>query len=183
LPTSSARGGYFVRRLLAVLAICFITALLIWSNHSKNSLEESEAKYKEISQIPIGLEVIHSPNPVGAHRDGRSGQRFTWVFKTSVQSLGEPVTISEFGGFSWQRGHWIFSNFTKKPFTAEDFEEWYSCPGARILPNQTYSDPNNWAGDDSLEPSRTLWYFIGVTQEGKKVRGEAVMETSAEVTD
>jgi hypothetical protein len=100
-----------------------------------------------------------------------------------VEALEGPVTISEFGAFAWFQGRWTFANFTEAPFTATDFADWYSCPDAKIVPGQRFTDPNNWAGGDHLRPGKTLWYFVGVTAEGKSVKGEAVIEESATLED
>jgi hypothetical protein len=69
--------------------------------------------------------------------------------------------------------------YTGNPFTNEDFAEWYSCPQAKLRSGQTYVDPSNWSGDDTLRSAKALWYFIAVTQDGKRVKGEAVIEVLA----
>jgi hypothetical protein len=143
--------------------------------------ESADPKYQEISVLPVGLKVTHSPNPVKARLSGRSGQRYSWIFATSVEALGEAVTITEFGAFGWSEGRWAFANFTGEPFSPDDFADWYSCPGAKINAGTTYTDPNNWRGADVLSPGKSLWYFVGVTADGKKVKGEAVVEELGEV--
>lgn len=101
---------------------------------------------------------------------------YSWVYRTSVRAVGEPVTITEFGAFAWQEGRWVLANYTGAPFTAADFADWYSCPEAKVLPGQAYADPDNWSGGSSLARDKSLWYFIGVTSSGKRVKGEAVVD-------
>lgn len=151
-------------------------ALLGCSAKDRTASEVVDPKYKEISTLPVGLKVTHTPNPVKARRGGRSGAPYTWMFGTSVESLGETVSITEFGAFIWSEGRWCFTTFTGVPFTAEDFSDWYSCPDARVVPGQKYTDPVNWGGGDELQPGKTLWYYIGVTRDGKRVKGAAVVE-------
>jgi len=41
------------------------------------------------------------------------------------------------------------------------------------------SDPKNWSGRDELQESLTRWYFIGVDDRGRRVKGEAVIKHRA----
>ncbi|MBY0549256.1 MAG: hypothetical protein K2W95_18420 [Candidatus Obscuribacterales bacterium] len=129
--------------------------------------------YEQLARIPIGLRVEHSPNPVKPQKGGSSGNAYTWTFKTSVSALKQRVRITEFYGCSKIDDKWVPSNFTGKAFSNKDFAEWYSCPNGLLQPGKTYSDPNNWSGNDTGKGSKSLWVFVGTTPEGKKVRGEA----------
>ncbi len=142
---------------------------------------QSDPKYREIVDIDVGLKVTHSPSPAKAKRDRRAGTEHVWIFETSVEPTGEPVTVTEFGAIAWADGQWVFSNFTGDPFTAQDFAEWYSCPDAKVEPGKKFTGPKNWGGGDGLRPGKALLYFVGVTASGKKVKGEAVIEQSAEM--
>src|ERR1700687_3028395 len=116
------------------LAIAFVVAaavLVLFGAY--HLLFAIDPKIEELAGLPVGLKVTHTPNPVGAVRGGPSGERYSWVFKTSVRSLRGPVQIVEFGGFSRVFGKWVFGNFTGRPFTPEDFADWYACPGAVVL--------------------------------------------------
>jgi hypothetical protein len=139
-------------------------------------------KLDELARLPFGLKVVHTPDKVSAERNGRSGRAFTWTCKTSVIATNGSVVLKEFGAFVWHDDKWIFSTFTRKPFTAEDFADWYSCPAARLVEGREYSDSNNWTGGDVLHGSKTKWYFIGVTADGRQVKGEAIVETLPEIS-
>jgi hypothetical protein len=164
-----------MRRVIAGV-VSSLAAVLGCSGRDQPAADNSDPKFREVAALPVGLQVTHSPNPVKARRGGRSGTAYTWVFETSVTAAGEPVTVTEFGAFSWFEGRWVFANFTGAPFTADDFADWYSCPGAKVTPGRTFTDPTNWGGDEALRPGKALWYFVGVTADGRRVKGEAMIE-------
>lgn len=133
---------------------------------------------EDIRRFPVGLRVTHFPNPVGATQGGRSGYAYTWQYETSVEAINKELTIVEFGIFFERDDTWIFSNYTGKPFTGQDFAEWYSCPEARLSPASPAKDPQNWTGSNELRSVRNLWYFIGTDSRGERFRGEAMIEIS-----
>ncbi|MCC5608816.1 hypothetical protein LC612_18980 [Nostoc sp. CHAB 5834] len=143
----------------------------------------SAYKLKALSSLPTELKVTHTPNPVQAHRGGLNGYQYTWVYATTIQSLVGAVVIEEFGAFSWVGGQWYFTNFTAKPFTRNDFIEWYSGPRGMILPNCQYTDFQNWSGSTKLINKKTKWYFIGRNQSGKHIKGEAEIEELGELIE
>jgi hypothetical protein len=142
-----------------------------------------DPKEKELDSLPVGLVIAHAPHPVKARAGGRSGYPYTWTYRTSVRSTAGTLTVQEFGSFSWFGGRWVFSNFTGRPFTPQDFAEWYSCPGARLEPGKAYADPSNWSGGQELIASRAKWYFVAIDENGRRVKGEAVVEQAAELAE
>ena len=93
----------------------------------------STNKLDELAKFPFGLKVVYTPDKVRAEPGGRSGRAFTWTYKTSVTSTNGSVVVKEFGSFAWHNDKWVFANFTGQPFTSEDFADWYSCPGAKLI--------------------------------------------------
>jgi hypothetical protein len=134
-----------------------------------------KAKLRLVASLPNGLKITHSPNPTRARIGGRSRFNFTWPYTTSVQTINGSVTIEEFGAFAWENGRWVFSNLTDKPYSAADFSDWYSCPQATLLPGRPCTDAHNWSGRRTFEPSKTMWYVIGVNAKGIRVKGVAVV--------
>jgi hypothetical protein len=145
--------------------------------------EIMDPRLQKLATIPTGIEVTHAPNPVPAQKDGRSGRRYTWQYNTNVKTKGDPITVEEFGAFTWHNDRWVFANYTGEPFSGADFAEWYSCPGAKLLPGKTFTDPTNWTGGDTLSSGKMKWYFIGRDANGNKVKGEGVVETLPQVVD
>ena len=161
--------------------LVFAAIIVIISIIRKDNM--SKTKMAELASLPIGLEVCHNPNPVRASLDGRSGRKYTWLYSTTVKALNDDVEITEFGAFSWHNGQWIFSTIYARPFTQEEFAEWYSCPKAIIRKSEVVTDPNNYSGADVLISSKAKWYFIGITKSGRRVKGEAVVEEQAQVRE
>jgi hypothetical protein len=140
-----------------------------------NKLDENE-------KLPFGLKVVHTPERVRADHGGPSGRAFTWSYKTSVIATNGSVIVEEFGSFVWHKDKWEFSTFTGRPFTSQDFADWYSCPGAKLAEGREFFDGSNWSGGDVLRGGKMKWYFIGVTPDGRRVKGEAIVEILPEVS-
>jgi len=164
------------------LVACFVNEALPGVQEDQRPQQQSDghaqpnAKLRMLASLPIGIKITHFPNPARARLGGRSGFNFTWPYSTSVQTIGGSVKIEEFGAFAWEKGQWVFSNFTGKPYSAVDFADWYSCPNATLLPGRVCSDAHNWSGRRALELGKTMWYFIAVNAKGKRVKGEAVIQ-------
>ena len=150
----------------------------IKSLFSNKNATLSKTILKDLSSLPDEITVSHSPNPVKAQLGGDSGYKHTWQYTTTVAARSGQIVIEEFGSFTWRKGQWVFSNYTEKPFTAEDFSDWYNCPGATLTVGDRFSDHTNWSGNDILRTDKTKWYFIGRNETGTRVKGEAVIETS-----
>jgi hypothetical protein len=129
----------------------------------------------------IGLEVIHSPNPVKAQEGGASGYKFTWTYTTTVRANNDTVVIINFGSFFWNGNKWVLDNFTGKPFSAKDFTDWYSCPHATLVIGQECSDTANWTGGNSLNDGESKWVYVSINSKGEYMKGESIIKTSGEI--
>jgi hypothetical protein len=139
---------------------------------------------KEFEKLPTGIKVVHDPKIALATRTGKSERRatYTWWYKTTVSAIESDVTIVEFGAFTWINGKWINGRtLNLEPYTSKEFEEWYKCPKAVLKKGKSYSDPTNWSTDGALNARKIRWYFVGIDASGKRVRGEAVIETKGEI--
>lgn len=125
----------------------------------------------ELRDISVGLEVNHFPAEVKATRDTEKPHVYKWTHATTVVAKAEAVQIEEFGAYVWEDEKWEFSTFTGKPFTADDFEKWYGCKGGRIEKGASCTDNRNWSSSLDIQHPRILWYYIGITQSGKRVIG------------
>ncbi len=130
----------------------------------------------DFANLPIGIEVAHEPSRVYARKKGPSGNKFTWVYRTTVSCSYSPVAIIEFGAFGLHDGKWVLSNVGGRAFTQQQFADWYGCPNGVLMPGKSYCDPSNWSGSSSLKRSVSKWYFLGVDNRGERVKGEAVCE-------
>lgn len=168
------------RNLLLVGSI--ITGVIMAAGDKKIEIPTTgDEKYEYVMSLPEGIKVTHTPSKVHAVKGGRSGMNFTYSYATAVQSTVGPLTIVEFGAFGPYQGKWEFGTNTGKPFTPKRFEEWYSCPSAKLLPSETYTDPQNFTGAEKPFRGVTLWYFIGENPYGQKFRGTSLIETVSDL--
>jgi hypothetical protein len=135
----------------------------------------------DLDTLPVAIEVVHEPAHISAQRKGPSGRKYSWVYRTTVRSRGGPVVIIEFGAFVREGARWVLSNTGGRPRTQRQFAEWYGCPDGVLQPGEDYSDPENWSGSDTLRNRIKRWYFIGIDDRGRRVKGEAVCEELEEL--
>jgi hypothetical protein len=164
-------------RLCTSLLVAFCISPVLSADEPKHLTPD------ELDKLPEGIKVVHEPKVALATLTGKSERRakYTWWYKTTVSADGD-VTITEFGAFAWRDGKWVAGGtFTGKPYTAEEFAEWYKCPKAVLKKGESYSDPTNWNSDPELRAGKMRWYFVGVDAKGKRVKGEAVIELKGEI--
>ncbi len=136
----------------------------------------SFASPQDLDKLAVGIKVVQEPQTAVATVTRKSQQpRHTWWYKTSVSTTSGPVRIVAFGRFTWSAppnsvAQWVA--MSRSPHSAKLFARWYSCPDALLKPGTVYVDPTTW----SAEPRKTRWYFIGVDEQGRRVKGEAVIE-------
>ena len=167
------------------LAILVLPVALCCGCGSQSTKAEKLLPFElsDLDSLPTGLEVVHEPVAVLAKKGGVSGFGYTWTFKTTVRSTGAPVSIQEFGSLMDENGRWVLGNVTKKFFTQNDFAEWYSCPEGLVTSGNEFSDPSNWVGNNCLRPGQVKWFYVGIDDKGKRVKGEAVVEQLAELIE
>jgi hypothetical protein len=175
---------------MATVSLALVIGMCLPLPRATNAADAADAAdgpkpttIEELDKLPVGLKVVHEPNPARATETKGSERRdrYTWWFKTTVRSTGSDVKIVEFGAYAWHGGKWVFANFTGKPFSPEDFAQWYSCPGAVVKGGKAYSDPTNWGSSQRLTAGKARWYYIGEDAKGRRVKGEAVVEQKGEV--
>lgn len=155
-----------------------VTLLMVACFGAEDVKKDDQGPADDLDKLTVGLKVEHDPSPVAASLSDKEDQhgKYTWSYKTTVSALADKeITIVEFGSYVWVKDTWVFSTYTKKPFTAKDFADWYSCPDAKLKPGKSFSDPKNWGKGDDLVESKVRWYFIGVNENGKRVKGEAII--------
>ena len=178
--TARRRGG--VERVAAgdsTLALSAAAAAPTSARLPSDAERGVRAKLRQLASLPVGLKVIHSPNPASARQARRGRWAYYWPYQTTVRAIKGSVRIEEFGALALTEGSWGFSTVTGEPYTPRDFGEWYSCPQAVVPGGGQCSDPKNWSGRDELQESLTRWYFIGVDDRGRRVKGEAVIKHRA----
>jgi hypothetical protein len=171
-------------RLISRTALALAVAMCLPGSPLRAADDAKNITPEELDKIPEGIKVVHEPTAALATLTGKSQRRskYTWWYKTTVTATDGDVTIVAFGGFTWQDGKWVAGGeFTGKPFTGDDFADWYSCPKAVLKRGESYSDPTNWSSAPDLQAGKMRWYYIGVDGKGQRVKGEAVIELKAEI--
>jgi len=127
------------------------------------------------------LVVQHDPNPAVFIPAGVSGHEFTCYFQSTIQVQDAGIHITTFGMDYYVDGEWV-RDLKKRtgPWTADEFADWYDCPGAFIPAGEACTDPNNWLGSDNNRPFTGLWYYRGVDEHDNPVSGEAQVECGPE---
>ncbi|UKN03740.1 hypothetical protein K6119_09575 [Paracrocinitomix mangrovi] len=143
------------------------------------SCQSGPEKYPDkLTSIPDGITVKHSKEYVYAEPNMEDPERYgkyKWHFTTSVSSQKGDLQVIEFGAYFWEDEQWKFTSIYDRPYNAEEFERWYSCPNGMLISGKTYTDPNNWSKGNNLDGSKqlALWYVIAEDQNGEKYKGAA----------
>ena len=132
-------------------------------------------------EIPVGIRVVHSPDPVAATETSTGRWHYTWKYNTTVSAIDADVTIVEFGVLHNAGDQWTYSAMNGHPYSPKEFEEWYGCTGAVLFKGVPCSDPSNFSASTCLREGKSLWYFIGQTATGQRVKGAAEVAQRAEV--
>ena len=133
------------------------------------------------ASFPTGLEVIHSPRPV-RNPEGPNifGWTYQWTFRTEIRAIDRPLKATRFYILAWDNNEWILDQQQKKYNSGTGdgniFEEWYGCPGGMIAPGSPAVDETNWSGNYKKVPFKQKWVFIAEDTEGKKYKGEGIVE-------
>lgn len=133
----------------------------------------ADAILAELASLPDGIVVEHAPDVVKAEPWTHGEYRIKWEFATRVAPGSGSVRIVEFGCLSWFATTWVFANYTGEPFGTTEFAAWYGCPDGLMSAGGTYADSSNWHGADRLAAGKGLWYFIGIDEDGRRVKGRA----------
>jgi hypothetical protein len=163
------------------VSVCLFAAL------AGSSLGADEQKYitaEELDKLPEGIKVVHEPKTsLATINTKRNAQdKYVWWYKTTVSSIDADVTIVQLGSLTRIDGKWLnCPTYTGKPYTGEEFADWYNCPNAVLKKDKSYSDPKNWSSCTELQEGTIRWYYVGIDAKGKKVKSEAVIELKDEI--
>lgn len=163
-----------------------ISILLFFSSGLFGILSSSISIKQELPAklqgIPDGINVSHNKQIVYAiknQKDPKKYGKYKWQFETTVSSLSEELTITEFGAFVLSNGKWVQKSLYNRPFNSQEFAKWYSCEDAILQKGKSYTDHNNWSKANVLNGKKTLvlWYFIGKNKDEVEFKGIAQVIT------
>lgn len=156
-------------------------------NYLTENLPDAFNKY------PVGIEVQNDPDTIYAELNDRGTKKYIWKNTTTIKALNTDLQIIEFGSYNFIDGNWKLGDYTKKPFTTEEFDKWYCrkkngiitfdyCIEGKISKGVEYIDPSNFSiRKDTLVSRNGLWYYIGIDASGKKYMGYGRYYTVAQM--
>ena len=102
---------------------------------------------------------------------------YYWKHATAIYSEESQVTIIEFGAYLFYNDKW---NLRQK-YPIKEFDKFFGTKGEILLQAQPYVWAKNWRVGDSLYGGWALWYFIGITPDGKPVCGYQTIYTTSDL--
>ncbi|MFD2786298.1 hypothetical protein [Hymenobacter rubripertinctus] len=167
--------------LLALLAAAPL-ALLAQASPPAAWTDHRRALPDKLRQVPVGLTLWHTPNPVYPAPNFARPGGFVWEHATLIRSeASEPLTVVECGSFIWYSEAGWQANLHQTP---AEFADLFHCPGGRLLPGATYTFAhNNRYADNArqLYGGDALWYILARDPAGKLYKGFGLIETEATV--
>ncbi|NVO83877.1 hypothetical protein [Hymenobacter terrestris] len=134
----------------------------------------------KLRQVPVGLSLWHTPNPVYPKPNPEQPGGFVWQHSTMVRSeVGEELTVVECGSFIWYSEAGWQVNLQQD---ANEFATLFQCPNGRLSPGRTYTFAQNYRYTDSargLYGGDALWYVLARDLAGKLYKGFGLIETEA----
>ena len=134
----------------------------------------------KLRQVPVGLTLWHTPNPVYPKPNPEQPGGFVWQHSTMVRSeVGQELTVVECGSFIWYSEVGWQANLHQNP---AEFAGLFQCPNGRLRPGRTYTFAQNYryaASARGLYGGDALWYVLARDPAGKLYKGFGLIETEA----
>ena len=175
---------------LFILLNIFISCNNINKNSNPQEDDHSSLTEKSLNTLPdafkdypVGIEVMNEPDTIFAQINENGSKKYIWKHTTTIKAIKSDLKIIEFGTYNFKSGKWVLGDYTKKPFTTEDFDKWYCrkkngiitfdyCKNGNIPKNVEFIDPTNYCiRMDSLVNRNGLWYYVGIDSNGNKFMG------------
>ncbi len=128
---------------------------------------------RKLRGLPVGILVLHHPNPVHPVREGG---KVVWRHDTTVQSLVGDLRLVEFGAYVYTDAGWRLRT-TMPP---ADFARAYRCPKAKLRKGVVYRNPDNARWGDRATAGDALWFFLAKDARGRLYKGTGLVETEGE---
>ena len=145
-----------------------------WTDHTR-------ALPDKLRQVPVGLTLWHTPNPVYPEPNPDKPGAYVWKHNTMVRSEVGELEVVECGSFIWYSEAGWQANMRETP---AEFAEFFNCPGSKLRAGRTYTFAKNYRSADSaqrLYGGDALWYILAKDKNGKLYKGMGLIETEAAV--
>ncbi|MCB2378295.1 hypothetical protein LGH70_11915 [Hymenobacter sp. BT635] len=152
-----------------------LAAQSAWTNKTR-------ALPDKLRQVPVGLQLWHTPNPNYPEPDPAKPGHFVWKHSTMVRNeTGQELQVVACGSFIWYSAEGWQANLTQTP---AEFAGLFNCPQGRLRPGATYTFAKNYryaASAKSLYGGDALWFILARDASGKLYKGMGLIETEAQV--
>ena len=158
-----------VVRLLAQPSAAPVSA---WPDHSR-------VLPAKLRQVPVGLTLWHTPNPVFPQPNPEQPGGYVWKHSTLLRSEVGELEVVECGSFIWYSAEGWKANMKETP---AEFAELFRCPDARLRAGQTYTFEKNYRFADNAQQlygGDALWYILAKDKNGKLYKGTGLIETES----
>ena len=145
-----------------------------WTDHSR-------ALPDKLRQVPVGLTLWHTPNPVYPVPDPAKPGQYVWKHSTQVRAEVADLEIVECGSFIWYSAEGWQANMRETP---AEFAELFNCPKGQLRQGTTYTFAKNYRYAPSAQQlygGDALWYILAKDKAGKLYKGMGLIETEATV--
>lgn len=167
---------------IVTLVLLVIFFRLFRGSAARPTSSGTKSFLQELSEIPVGIQVTHTPlRVVGPHQGpNKNDWTYRWIFKTEVRPIDRDITITHFGILAWDGSDWVLDG-AQKEFNSGILEqnvflEWYGLQSSTIGPQSLAVDEQNWAGSMKRAPFKQKWFFVGKDASGAQFKGEGVVE-------
>ncbi len=159
----------------SLLLLTFVfTSSLLFSQYGNPEGKPLPEKLLEIDNI---LMVNHFPDVVHPFQDEKDTTLYNWKHTTSVLSLEEDVIITEFGAYIFYDDKWN----ERVVYGPKEMDKFFGTKKARLKKGQPYTFNDNWRAGTKVFGGWAMWYFVGLDEEGKKICGYAMLETTDQI--
>lgn len=145
-----------------------------WTDHTR-------ALPDKLRQVPVGLTLWHTPNPVYPESNLDKPGAYVWKHSTMIRSEVGELEVVECGSFVWYSEAGWQTNMRETP---AEFAELFNCPGGKLRAGRTYTFAKNYRYADSaqrLYGGDALWYVLAKDKNGSLYKGMGLIETEATV--
>ncbi|KUG06945.1 hypothetical protein [Solirubrum puertoriconensis] len=143
--------------------------------------DRTRALPAKLRQVPVGLTLWHTPNPVYPEPNPEKPGQYVWKHSTSVRADVADLEIVECGSFIWYNESGWQANMRETP---AEFAELFGCPQGKLLKGQTYTYERNYryaTSRQQLYGGDALWYILARDKNGRLFKGMGLIETEQQL--
>jgi len=155
----------YITLLILVFTISGIQSQVNYGTPSKNDIPN------KLKNLPKKIVVSNYPKEIDPIK---IKGRYYWKHNTLIFYRESNITITEFGAYVYYNDKWNL----RKSYPLKDLNKNFGTKKQKLLQAQPYTWNNNWRTDSRLFGGWAMWYFIGITENGEKICGYEMINTT-----